>query len=253
MDIIRLDMGSPDLPPADFIVDALAKAAHRADMHGYTPNGRHGRLSRGDCRLLLAPLWGRAKPTNRRFGTDRIQGRPVQSSQVLLNPGDVSLVPDPGYPVYTGSSLIAGAEIYRLPLLEENGFMPDLDAIPPDVARRAKILWLNYPNNPTGGIATAGFFKKAVDFGREYNLVVAHDAPYVDVCFDGYVAPSLMQVPGAKDVAIEFNSLSKSYNMGGWRLGMAVGNPQVISYLHTYKSQMDSPILDRSWPPVKPP
>ena len=260
MDIIRLDMGSPDLPPPDFIVDALAKAARRADMHGYTPNG--GTVA---YREAVAAYYSRRfgvelNPKSQVLGLIGSKEGLFNLSQVLLNPGDVSLIPDPGYPVYTGSSLIAGAEIYRVPILEENDYMPDLAAIPPDVARRAKVLWLNYPNNPTGGIATLEFFKKAVDFGREYNMLIAHDAPYVDVCFDGYVAPSLMQVPGAKDVAIEFNSLSKSYNMGGWRLGMAVGNPQVLGYLHTYKSQMDSshfgPILaaaeaaltgDQSW------
>jgi LL-diaminopimelate aminotransferase len=157
-------------------------------------------------------------------------------------------VPDPGYPVYSAGGLIAGGEIYTMPLLSENHFLPDLDAIPAGVASKAKILWLNYPNNPTGATATLEFFEKAVDYGRKYNILIAHDAPYVDVCFDGYVAPSIMQISGAKDVCIEFNSLSKSYNMGGWRLGMAVGNPQVLGYLHTYKSQMDSsnfePLLD---------
>ena len=147
-----------------------------------------------------------------------------------------------------------------MPLLSENHFLPDLDAIPAEIASRAKILWLNYPNNPTGATAPLDFFAKAIAFGRKYNILIAHDAPYVDVCFDGYVAPSIMQIPGAKEVCIEFNSLSKSYNMGGWRLGMAVGNPQVLGYLHTYKSQMDSsnfePVLtaavtaltgDQSW------
>ena len=240
MDIIRLDMGSPDLPPADFIVDALAKSAHRSDSHGYTPNG--GTVA---YRQAVATYYSRRfaielDPKSEVLGLIGSKEGLFNLAQVLINPGDVSLIPDPGYPVYHSGSMIAGAEIYPLPLMEENGFMPDLAAIPPAVARRAKILWLNYPNNPTGGIATLDFFKKAVDFGREYGVVIAHDAPYVDVCFDGYAAPSILQVPGAKAVAVEFNSLSKSYNMGGWRLGMAVGNPQVLGYLSTYKSQVDS-------------
>ena len=244
MDIIRLDMGSPDLPPADFIVDALAKAARRPDAHGYSPMG-----GTNTFRQAIATYY------SRRFGINLDPKSEVLAligskeglfnlCQVLLNPGDVSLIPDPGYPVYTAGSKIAGAEIYSVPLLEENGFLPDLDKIPEEVARRAKVLWLNYPNNPTGATATLEFFAKAVEFGRKYGILIANDAPYVDVCFDGYVAPSLMQIPGAKEVAVEFNSLSKSYNMGGWRLGMVVGNPQVIGYLHTYKSQVDSSNFD---------
>lgn len=248
VDIIRIDMGSPDLPPEGFIVDALVKSARRADVHGYTPNG--GTVG---YRQAVAEYYGR------RFGVELDPNREVLGllgskeglfhlSQVLLNPGDVALVPDPAYPVYRGSGLIAGAEIYTMPLKSENGFLPDLEAIPPEVARRAKILWLDYPNNPTGAVAPYEFFVKAVEFARHYEIIIAHDAPYVDICFDGYVAPSLMQVPGAAEVAVEFNSLSKTYNMAGWRLGMAVGNADVISYMNTYKSQMDSshfgPVLE---------
>jgi LL-diaminopimelate aminotransferase len=127
-----------------------------------------------------------------------------------------------------------------MPLLAENNFLPDLQAIPAAVARKAKILWLNYPNNPTGAVAPLSFFKEVVDFARQNQIVVAHDAPYVDVCFDGYTAPSLLQIPGAKDVSVEFNSLSKTYNMAGWRIGMAVGNEEVVGLLHTYKSQADT-------------
>lgn len=260
IDVIRLDMGSPDLPPTEAIVDALERSARRPDTHGYSPNGGTPEYRQAIAKYYSRRFGVELDPKNEILGLIGSKEGLFNLSQVLLNPGDVSLIPDPGYPVYTSGSLIAGAEIYSLPLLSENHFLPDLAAIPEDIARRAKVLWLNYPNNPTGAPASLDFFVSAIEFGRKYNIMVAHDAPYVDVCFDGYVAPSIMQIPGAKEVAIEFNSLSKSYNMGGWRLGMAVGNPQVLGYLHTYKSQMDSshfePVLaagvaaltgDQSW------
>ncbi len=240
VDVIRLDMGSPDLPPAEFIVDALEKSARRPDTHGYSAMGGTPAYRQAIALYYDRRFGVKIDSKSEALGLIGSKEGLFNLSQVLLNPGDISLVPDPGYPVYTAGGLIAGAEIYTVPLLGENNFLPDLDAIPEDVAAKAKILWLNYPNNPTGATASLDFFAKAVAFGRKYQVLIAHDAPYVDVCFDSYVAPSIMQIPGAKDVCLEFNSLSKSYNMGGWRLGMAVGNAQVINYLHTYKSQMDS-------------
>jgi LL-diaminopimelate aminotransferase len=127
-----------------------------------------------------------------------------------------------------------------MPLIPQNGYLPDLNAIPESVLQKAKILWLNYPNNPTGAVASMAFFENVVEFAHQHRLLIAHDAPYVDICYGGYVAPSILQVNGARDVCVEFNSLSKTYNMAGWRLGMAVGNSNVIGYLNTYKSQMDS-------------
>ena len=248
VDIIRLDMGSPDLPPNDFIVDVLTKNARRADAHGYTPMGGTNSYRQAIAKYYLNRFRVKLDPMRETLGLIGSKEGLFNLSQVLLNPGDVSLVPDPGYPAYTSGGIIAGAEIYYLPLRKENKFLPDLDSVPPEILKRARLLFLNYPNNPTGAIAPIEFFQKAVEFGRRHNIVIAHDAPYVDICFDGYVAPSILQIPGAKDVAVEFNSLSKTYNMGGWRLGMVVGNPQVISFLHTYKSQMDTshfgPMMD---------
>ena len=248
VDVIRLDMGSPDLPPEKFIVDALDQSARRSDTHGYTANGGTPAYRKAVAAYYSRRFAVELDPASEILGLIGSKEGLFNLAQVLINPGDYSLLPDPGYPVYRSGSLIAGAQIYTLPLLHENHYLPDLDAIPEEIARKAKILWLNYPNNPTGAVAPLSFLEKAVAFGRKYQVMIAHDAPYVDVCFDGYVAPSIMQVSGAKDVAIEFNSLSKSYNMGGWRLGMAVGNKQVLSYLHTYKSQMDSshfaPVLE---------
>ncbi len=259
-DVIRMDMGSPDLPPADFIIDRMVQCARRSDVHGYTTFG-----GTPAYREAVASYY------ERRFG---LQFDPDQEivgligskegifalSQISLNPGDISLVTDPGYATYRMGAQLAGAEVFSLPLTAENDFLPDLDCIPADVLRRARVLWLNYPNNPTGAVATMEFFECAVDFARRHNLVVAHDAPYTDICYGDYLAPSILQVPGARRVAIEFNSLSKTYNMAGWRLGMAVGNREMISAMLNYKSQSDSghyePILqggiaaltgDQSW------
>lgn len=238
--VIRLDIGSPDLPPADFIIETLVESARKPNTHGYTAYG-----GTPAYRKAVAHYYGQ------RFGVEldwrsHIVGLIGSKEglftmgQVILNPGDVSLVPDPAYATYIASSEIAGAEVYPMPLLEENGFLPDLDAIPETFLKRAKLLWLNYPNNPTGAIAPPEFFARAVAFAKRHNLVIAHDAPYVDICYDGYTAPSILQIPGAFDVAVEFNSLSKAYNMAGWRLGMAVGNPELIRYIEAYKSQVDT-------------
>ncbi len=248
VDVIRLDMGSPDLPPIDFIIDALEKSARRSDTHGYAQAGGSPAFKKAVAAYYHNRFQVDLDPNKEVLALIGSKEGIFNLSQVVLNPGDVSLVPDPGYPAYSAGGVIAGAEIYPLPLVKANQFLPDLDAIPAEVLKRARLLFLNYPNNPTGAIAPFEFFEKAVNFGRQHGIVVAHDAPYVDVCFDGYIAPSLMQVPGAKEVAVEFNSLSKSYNMGGWRLGMVVGNPALLSYLFTYKSQIDSsqfgPLMD---------
>jgi len=152
----------------------------------------------------------------------------------------VALVPDPGYAPYRMGAALAGAEVHRFPLLPERGFLPDLDAIPADVADRAVLMWLNYPNNPAGATADLAFFARAVAYARRHDLLLCHDAPYCDVTYDGYVAPSLLQVDGAADVAVEFNSLSKTANMAGWRVGMAVGNAAALSSLAQVKSNVDS-------------
>jgi LL-diaminopimelate aminotransferase len=240
MDIIRLDMGSPDLPPDNFIIEKLVSEARRPDVHGYTPMGGTPEFKKAVASYYL-----------RRFGIELDPQKEVLAllgskeglfnlSQVILNPGDVALVPDPGYPVYTAGAIIAGAEVVYMPLLEKNHYLPDLESIPADILRRAKLMWLDYPNNPTGAVAPFSFFEEVIAFARKHEIFIAHDAPYVDVTFDNYVPPSILQVPGARDVAIEFSSTSKTYNMGGWRLGAAVGNAQVLGYLHTLKSQMDS-------------
>jgi LL-diaminopimelate aminotransferase len=158
----------------------------------------------------------------------------------FIDPGDIAIVPDPGYPVYEIGTMFCGGESVKVPLREEDGWLPRLDEIPEETASRAKLIWLNYPNNPTGAVADRQFFEGAVAWAREHDVVIAHDLAYSEVTYDDYVAPSILEVAGAKDVAIEFNSLSKSFNMTGWRIGMAVGNPVLVDALRRVKSNLDS-------------
>lgn len=240
MDVIRLDMGSPDLPPQDFIISALIRSAQQPDMHGYSQSGGSIELRNAFSRYYLDRFGVNLDPEEEIVGLIGSKEGIFHLSQILVDPGDLVLVPDPCYPVYAAGTRIAQAETYSMPLLAENDFLPKLNQIPEDVADKAKIMWLNYPNNPTGAIAPYEFLKQAVDFARSHDIIIAHDAPYVDVCFDDYRAHSLLEVPGAKEVVVEFNSVSKTYNMAGWRVGVAAGHPEVIRLLRTYKSQLDS-------------
>ena len=260
-DIIRIDIGAPDLPPPDFVVEAMIASARRPDTHSYTAYGGTPEFKQAVAAYYRTRFGVDLDPATEVLGLIGSKEGLFHLAQAVVNPGDVVLVPDPGYPTYRAGTRLAGGELYFMPLVRENGFLPDLNAIPAEVLRRAKILWLDYPNNPTAAVAPLSFFEEAVAFAREHGILLAHDAPYVDVTYDGYEAPSLMQVPGAKEVAVEFNSLSKAFNMAGWRLGMMVGHPDVVRYVHVYKSQVDTsqflPVLqggitaltdERIWP-----
>lgn len=247
-DIIRLDVGSPDLPPAPHILQALAEAAARPDQHGYQPHNATSALRRA-----WASMYARLYEVDLDADTQVI---PLIGSKegifhlnlALVDEGDLVLIPDPGYLTYTQGALVSGGEPYYLPLLPERKFLPDLDAVPPEIARQARLLWLNYPNNPTAAIASLEFFEEAVDFARKHGILICHDAAYTQVAFDGYQPPSLLAVPGAVDVAIEFNTLSKSHNMAGWRVGAALGNPEALRLLYKVKTNADSghflPVLE---------
>lgn len=238
-DIIQLSIGTPDMAPAPHIVEALQDAAACGSNYGYT-------LSKGKPELLTAiAQWYQEK-----FDVTLDEATEVHSligSQeglahiglCLVNPGDVVLIPDPGYPIFSAGPLIAGAELHRMCLTAANNYLPDLDGIDEDVLRRTKLMILNYPNNPLAATAPREFFEKVVALAKRYHFVVCHDFAYSELVFDGYRPDSFLSIPGAKDIGIEFNSLSKTYNMCGCRVAYIVGNPQVISLLGRLKSNFD--------------
>lgn len=246
--VLRLDLGSPDLPPPPAVLGVHSAAVWLDDRHGYQNH-------RGP--LALRQAWAEMYLRRHRVELDPDREiLPLAGSkegiflltQALVDAHDVVLVPDPGYLTYSRAALFAGAEVCWMPLRREEGYLPALEDIPRDLLRRAKLMWLNYPNNPTGATAPLEFFSRAVAFAHEHNLLLCHDAAYSQVTFDGYQAPSLLEVEGAKEVAAEFNSLSKSHNMAGWRVGVAVGNERALSALHALKTHVDSgqflPILE---------
>lgn len=243
MDIIRLDMGSPDLPPDNHIIDSLIESARLHDMHGYGESGGSQSLRSAFSTYYQQRFDVQLDPKTEVLGLIGSKEGLFNLSQILIDPGDLVLIPDPSYPVYTVSAKIAGAEVHSMPLLAENDFLPDFDSIPENLLARTKLMWLNYPNNPTGAIAPIEFFEQAIAIAKKYHFVIAHDAPYMDVCFDDFKARSILEVNGAKDVVIEFNSLSKTYNMAGWRVGVAVGNSELVRLLGLYKSQMDTSLF----------
>jgi len=241
-DLIDLGIGDPDLPTPDFIVQAMKQALENPENHRYP-------TSRG----LFAFRESASKYLERRFG---VKISPEQIVTLIgskegiahfplgwLNQRDIALVPSPAYPVYKIGTIFAGGEPYFLPLKEENNFLPDLDSVPQEVWERAKILFLNYPNNPTSAVCELEFFERAVFYARKYQLWVVNDLAYAELCFDGYLAPSILQVPGAEEVAIEFHSLSKTFNMTGWRIGFAVGAKPAVDILAKVKSNIDSGVF----------
>ncbi len=239
-DVIDLGIGDPDQPTPSNIIEALNKAAHDPSTHRYDETN-----AGWEPFLEAVATW-----MKRRFNVDIDSNTEamllIGSKEGLahlawsyIDAGDVTLCPDPAYTVYKVNTLLAGGEPYPMPLLEKNGFLPDLNAIPEDVLKRAKILWLNYPNNPTGATATLDFYREAVAFARRHNLLLVNDAAYSDVYYD-VAPPSVLEVEGAKDVAIELHSLSKMYNMTGWRIGFAVGCAEAIATLNKLKSNLDS-------------
>jgi LL-diaminopimelate aminotransferase len=244
VDVISLGIGDPDLPTPQPIVEALQRAAADPGTHQYPSN-----RGRPELREAFARFY------DRRFGVDLDPDTEIvpalgakecvfNLNLAFLDPGTAALASDPGYPVYTGGPLLAGGQPALMPLLPERGFAPDLDAVSPDDRERARLMYLNYPNNPTGAVAPDGLFEAAVEFAREHDVLVVHDASYTETTYDGYVAPSFLATPGAKDVGVEVFSLSKGWNMTGWRTAAIVGNAAAVEAFWRLKTNIDSGVFE---------
>lgn len=243
-DIISFGVGDPDLPTPPHVVEALTRAAADPATHRYPSY-----TGMPAFRESIAGWY------ERRFGVTldpHEEVQPLVGSKegifhlpvAFIDPGDVALIPDPGYPVYETGTILSHGEAVLMPLTPENGFVPDLDALPAETVERARVLWLNYPSNPTAACADLSVFQSAVDFCRANDLLLAHDAAYTEITYDGYVAPSALQADGAMECAVEFHSLSKTYNMTGWRIGWVAGAPAAIEALKRLKTNIDSGIFD---------
>jgi LL-diaminopimelate aminotransferase len=241
-EVISFGIGDPDIPTPSHIIERLCQAAQDPANHRYPESEGLPELRRA-----IAGWY------QRRFGVSLDPDEEVlpligskegiaHIALCLIDPGDTALVPDPAYPVYAVTAMLAGGRLYHLPLIERNKFLPKLETIPQHINQKARLMWISYPNNPTAAIADLSFFNQVVEFARQHEIVVCHDGPYSEVAFDGYQPPSFMEAAGAREVGIEFHTLSKSYNMTGWRIGMAVGNATVIDALRRIKSNMDSGI-----------
>ncbi|MFH1846445.1 MAG: LL-diaminopimelate aminotransferase [Candidatus Omnitrophota bacterium] len=241
METIDLGMGNPDLPTPQHIVDELCLRAQETENHRYSRS-----IDKVECELRQAIAgWYKMK-----FGVildPETEVLPLIGSKegiahislAFLNSDDIALVPNPSYPVHFNGVLIAGGILHNLPINQENGFLPDFDSVPPDILKKTKLTFISYPNNPTAAIAPKSFFKKTVSFAKKNGIILIHDLAYSDIVFDGYEASSILEVPGAKDTAVEFHTLSKSYNMAGWRIGFAVGNAKILKSLAKTKGYID--------------
>jgi LL-diaminopimelate aminotransferase len=244
VDVISLGIGDPDRPTPPLVVEAMQEAVTEPETHRYPTN-----RGRSDFRGAVSDFY------ERRFDVTLDPEREIvpaigakeaifNLNLAFLDPGDYALAADPGYPVYTGGPWLAGAEPVLIALRPELGFVPDLDAIEEDVAKRAKLMFLNYPNNPTGAVAPEGFFARVVEFAREHEVLIVHDNAYSEIVFDGYHAPSFLATPGAKEVGIEIFSLSKGYNMTGWRCAAVVGNAQALQIYWRLKTNIDCGLFE---------
>jgi LL-diaminopimelate aminotransferase len=237
--IINLGIGSPDRAPAPHVIEALTKGVNAEFNYGYTLTQGIDELKTAIVNWYYKRFQVKLDPDTEVLSLMGSQDGLAHIYTAFINPGDLALIPDPGYPIYTAGLLLAGGEKYPLALTADNNYLPDLDKLPLEVVRRAKLMFLNYPNNPLAATADLDFFYKIVKFAKEHQIIVCHDNAYSELAYDGYRPPSLLQVPGAKEVGVEFHSVSKTYNLAGCRLGFVVGNAQVIRSLSVVKSNID--------------
>ncbi len=243
VDVISLGIGDPDLPTPRFIIESLQRAAEKPPNHRYPDYEGLERFRQTACGWYQRRFGVKLDPAREAFALIGSKEGIANFATAVVDPGDIVLIPDPGYPVYFSGCVFNGGEPYFMKLRHEHGFRPDFGAIPPEIARRARMMWLNYPNNPTAATADRPFFEAAVAFCLKHEIILAHDVAYSEIAYDGYRAPSVLEVPGAMDCAIEFHSLSKTYSMTGWRVGFAVGNAQLIRALGLVKTNMDSGVF----------
>ena len=242
IDVITFGIGDPDLPTPPPILQALHEASDDPANHRYPESEGLPELRESIGRWMEQRFDQRFDPETEILPLIGAKEGIAHIPLCFIEQGDIALVPDPGYPVYEIGTMFAGGESYRLPLTAENEWLPDYSEIPPDVLQRATMLWINYPNNPTGATATPEFFEETVAFATQHDLVVCHDNAYSDVAYDGYVPPAFLQTPGARDVGVEFFSFSKTFNMTGWRIAWVAGNPEIVNALMRVKSNIDSGI-----------
>jgi len=243
VDLIDLGIGDPDIPTPPVIVEKLMESASKPVNHRYPNSSGMAEFRAAVANWYKARFDVNLDPTKEVVSLIGSKEGIGNMAVAFVDPGDVVLVASPCYPVYHIGTAFNGGKNYFLPLKKENAFLPDLEAIPAEIARQAKLLWINYPNNPTAAVADKTFFERVVEFANKYNVIVCHDAAYTEMGYDGYRPMSFLQVEGARDVGIEFHSLSKTFNMTGWRIGMAVGNPELVTGLAQAKSNLDSGIF----------
>jgi LL-diaminopimelate aminotransferase len=243
VDLIDLGIGDPDIPTPPVIVEKLMESASKPVNHRYPNSSGMAEFRAAVANWYKARFDVNLDPTKEVVSLIGSKEGIGNMAVAFVDPGDVVLVASPCYPVYHIGTAFNGGKNYFLPLKKENAFLPDLEAIPAEIARQAKLLWINYPNNPTAAVADKAFFERVVEFANKYNVIVCHDAAYTEMGYDGYRPMSFLQVEGARDVGIEFHSLSKTFNMTGWRIGMAVGNPELVTGLAQAKSNLDSGIF----------
>ncbi|MDR0363013.1 MAG: aminotransferase class I/II-fold pyridoxal phosphate-dependent enzyme [Planctomycetota bacterium] len=243
--VITLGIGDPDYPTPDPVLRELVRAIadpNDGDRHRYGCDAPVADLSRA-IRDFYRRRYGVSLSDDQIAVTSGSKDAIVQFCLGILNPGDLGIAPQPGYPTYNIGHVFCSGQTHYVPLRRGNGWLVDFKEIPEDVAREAKLLWINYPNNPTTAVATPDFFKEAVEFGRKHNILICHDSAYAENTYDGYKAPSILQVPGAEDTAVEFYSLSKGFNMTGWRVGCVVGNTPAVKALKLVKDNIDNGML----------